>query len=133
MGFLTNLVDQFFGRLQDGLSEEYQRQAKKAGVHPIVAESLHNMAIRDYELDERIYQRELDYYKSDLEKIKEIKKDRLSHLIKHWGSEENYVLFKQKIEEDQNKKDVEEKLKLEEYNKKVQKEKEEFLKNHNLK
>ena len=29
MGFLTDLVDQFFGSLKDGLAEEYQRQADK--------------------------------------------------------------------------------------------------------
>jgi hypothetical protein len=37
VGFLTDLVDQFFGKLQTVLAEEYQRQANKAGVHPIVA------------------------------------------------------------------------------------------------
>jgi hypothetical protein len=133
MGFLTNLVDNFFGRLQNGLIKEYGRQSNKSGIHPIVAKGIHEAAIKNYVSDENHYLFELKYYEKDLEKVKEIKDRRIKYLIEHWGSEENYKLFKHKIEEDKIQKYIEEKHELNRYNEKIQKEKEEFLKNHNLK
>lgn len=131
MGFLTDLVEQFFGKLQNGLAEEYQRQANKAGVHPIIAKDQHESAIRNYIRDEKQYLFELDFYKNDNEKFKKTKKNRLNYIIQHWGSEENYELFKQKIEEKDEKKANDYNSKLAEYNQRVQKEKEDFLKKHN--
>jgi hypothetical protein len=127
MGFLTNLVDQFFGKLQSGLAKEYQRQADKAGIHPIVAESIHRRAIENYISDEKNYLTSLKYFKNNPEKIEELKAERIVFLIEHWGSEEKYSLFKKKQEKGK------EKIKntLIEYNKRVQKEKDEFLKKYN--
>jgi|694.fasta_scaffold86960_5 hypothetical protein len=133
MGVLTNLIGNLFGKIQGGLASEYQRQANSAGVHPIVEESLHKSAIRNYIFDEKCYLFQIDYYKNDVKKLNKIKEDRLKHLIKYWGNEENYKLFKQKIENKENEEQIEEDIKSEEYNKKVQKEKEDFLKIQNIK
>ena len=133
MGLLTNLVSNFFGKIQNGVASEYQRKADNAGVNPIVLESLRISAIRNYIFDEKNYLFQLDYHKNDIKKLNKIKENRLKHLIKYWGSEENYDLFKQKIENKDNEEQIEENIKLEEYDKKVQKEKEDFLKKHNMK
>ena len=133
MGLLTILVDNFFGRIQGRLANEYQQKADSAGVHPIVLKSLHIRAIRNYFFDEKSYLLQIDYHKNDENKLNKIKEDRLKHLIKYWGSEENYKLFKQKIENKENEEQIEENIKSDEYDKKVQKEKEDFLKKQNMK
>jgi hypothetical protein len=133
MGFLTNLVDNFFGKLQSGLAEEYQRQAKNAGVHPIVAKVQHESAFQNYLSNEKRYLIELEYYKNDAKELEKLEKARLEHLVEHWGSVENYELFKQKIHEEEERKEKEDNIKLRKYNKRVQKEKEDFLKNHGIK
>jgi hypothetical protein len=127
MGFLTNLVEQFFGKLKSGLAEEYQRQANKAGIHPIVAESIHRRVIENYIIDEKNYLTSLKYFKNNPEKIEELKAERMNFLIEHWGSEVKYSLFKKK----QDKENEKIKNSLMEYNKRVQKEKDEFLKKYN--
>ena len=131
MGFLTNLVDNFFGKLQSGLAEEFQRQAKKAGVHPIAAEVQHEFAINNYTSNEKTYLIDLEYYKNDAKELEKLEKERLEHLVEHWGSAENYELFKQKIHEEEERKEKEDNVKLKKYNKRVQKEKEDFLKKYN--
>lgn len=133
MGFLTNLVDNFFKNLQSGLASEYERQAKKAGVHPIIAKSMHENALKNYKTEEKYFLTDLEFFKNNPEKLLEIKNNRFKYLVENWGSEENYELFKQKIEDQEKKDQIEESVKLEEYNKKIQKEKEEFLKKHNMK
>lgn len=62
MGFLTDLVDQFFGSLIDGLAEEYQYQTNKAGVHPIILESIHQRAIENFISDEKKYLTSFKYF-----------------------------------------------------------------------
>ncbi|MCX6211851.1 MAG: hypothetical protein NT104_04720 [Bacteroidetes bacterium] len=133
MGLLTNLVDQFFGNLQSGLSEEYQRQANKAGPHPITLKAEQDDAIRNYIRDEKRYLDNLFYNKDRAKEIEKLKKERLEYLVEHWGSAENYELFKKKIEEEETRKQNVDKAFLEEYNKRVQKDKEVFFKNHGIK
>ena len=121
------MADQFFGSLKDGLAEEHQRQVNKAGVHPIILESIHERASENFISDEKNYLTSLKYFKNNPEKTEELKAERTVFLIEHWGSEEKYSLFKMKQENEK------EKIKntLMEYNKRVQKEKDEFIKKYN--
>lgn len=81
------------------------------------------MAIENYISDEKNYLTSLKNFKNNPEKIDELKAERLVFLIEHWGSEEKYSLFKKKQENEKEKF----KNTLMEYNKRVQKEKDDFL------